>query len=208
MSEHVNRWLEAYYDDELRGKRLQQVENHLHGCKSCQVELEKLEALSNLMRRSPLPDNLTSPERFVAQIRLQLPRREPTQWQKLLRFGWQISPMGILGVWGFIQSILIVSMVVMVALQLGLAGDLISGLIPLQGGTSWLNEMISLTGISDIGQFILNIFDAGNPFLWVLISNLILPTIFGLLLCSWLASWWTMTQKNHNQINNRSLSGN
>jgi hypothetical protein len=207
MSEHVKRWLEAYHDGELRGKRLQQVENHLQGCKSCQMELGELIALSNLLQSSPLPENLTSPERFMSQVRLQLPRREPTQWQKLLRFGWQLSPVGILGVYGFIQSILIVSMVLMVGLQLGLGGDLISGYFPTQGGTSWLNEMGNLTGINDIGQFILNIFDTGNPLLWMLISNLILPTIFGLLLCSWLASWWVLTQKNKNQIENRVSTG-
>ncbi|MCJ7622313.1 MAG: zf-HC2 domain-containing protein [Anaerolineaceae bacterium] len=196
MSEHVNRWLEAYHDDELSGIRLQQVKDHLQVCKSCQVELGKLEALSDLLQRSPLPDRLTSPELFVAQVRLQLPRREQTRWQKILRVGWQISPLGILGVWGFIQSILIVSMVLMFALQLGVGGDLISGFVPPQSGASWLNEMISITSISDVSQFILNIFDTGNPFLWILISNIILPIIFGLLLCSWLASWWTLTQKH------------
>ena len=40
MSDHVIDWLSAYLDGELKGGRLQRVEEHLAGCRACREELE------------------------------------------------------------------------------------------------------------------------------------------------------------------------
>ena len=37
MSNHVSEWLNAYFDGELTGKLLHQVEDHLAECEACQV---------------------------------------------------------------------------------------------------------------------------------------------------------------------------
>ena len=50
MIEHVNEWLGAYLDGELRGLRLRQVESHLAECSVCHSELESLRNLSALLR--------------------------------------------------------------------------------------------------------------------------------------------------------------
>ena len=64
MSNHVTEWLNAYYDGELKGKRLQQVEEHLIECEACQAELESLQGLSALLQEVPAPE-FPSPERFL-----------------------------------------------------------------------------------------------------------------------------------------------
>ena len=56
MSTHVSEWLNAYYDGELHGSRLQHVESHLAACELCQTELESLESLSDLLHQVPAPE--------------------------------------------------------------------------------------------------------------------------------------------------------
>jgi hypothetical protein len=71
----------------------------------CQAELEELRKLSALLQESPAPETLTQPERFVAQVALRLPRR-PTQpaWKRTLEAGWRLAPVGLLGVWAFVEA--------------------------------------------------------------------------------------------------------
>src|SRR5215212_2709013 len=75
MSNHVTEWLNVYFDGELTGKRLFQVEEHLAECEACQVELESLEKLSGLLHKAPVPE-FTSSERFAAQISLRIPHKQ------------------------------------------------------------------------------------------------------------------------------------
>ena len=54
MSNHVTEWLSAYLDGELKGRQLQQVEEHLAECEACQAELDSLQGLSGLLHEVPV----------------------------------------------------------------------------------------------------------------------------------------------------------
>jgi hypothetical protein len=201
MTEHVTTWLGAYHDGELRGLRLRQIEAHLAQCAACRAELDGLRALTALLQESPAAENLTPPERFVAQVGLRLPRR-PAQpaWQRALEIGWQLVPLGLLGVWVFVQVALFASGVVLGALQLGLGGDVVAGLLPTSQQGPWLSEIFSLSGagLNDVGQIALQLLSNGGPLGWGITLNLLSLVMIGLLYWSWLASWWARRQ--HRQI--------
>jgi putative zinc finger protein len=119
MNEHVTDWLAAYHDGELHGARLLQVEAHLQECPSCRAEVEALNTLSALLQEHPAMPVRTSPERFVAQVRLRMPpaaasARLRTQPQA----GWLLVPLGLFGLWAFLQAILVVSRIVLIMLPL------------------------------------------------------------------------------------------
>lgn len=178
MIEHVTAWLGAYHDGELGGRRSRQVEAHMADCASCRAELESLRALTALLQESPVPVGLMPAERFVAQVGLRLPRR-PVQpaWRRALEVGWRLTPAGLLGAWAFIQAVFVVSRAVLVALELVLGGSVT---VALRAG---------FLGIGAFGWF------------WVF--NLALSGAIGLLLWSWLASWWARRQQRPGPIKAR-----
>ena len=96
MNAHVTEWLGTYYDGELHGARLQQVEEHLSGCPACQAELEGLHKLSILLQEAPAPESRLAAQRFQSQVMLRLPAavRQPGR-QRALKAGWQLAPLGI-----------------------------------------------------------------------------------------------------------------
>jgi len=201
MSEHVIAWLEAYHDGELGGRRLQQVEAHLAGCALCRAELEKLQVLAALLQQSPAASDLTSPDRFVAQVGLRLPRRPSRPaWQRALLVGWQLTPLALLGAWAFVQTVFVVAGVAGAALQLGLGGDLAAGLLPALPDGSVLGELFSLSdaSLNDLGRVALRTLDQGGPLGWGVTLSLALLAAIGLLYWSWLASWWVF--RRHRQF--------
>jgi predicted anti-sigma-YlaC factor YlaD len=200
MTEHVTAWLGAYHDGELRGLRLQQVENHLAYCATCRAELERLRTLAALLQESPAAENLTPPEHFVAQVGLRLPRR-PEQpaaaaWQRALEIGWQLAPLGLLGTWAFIQAMFVVAGAVLVALRMGLGGDVVAGLLPVSQQGLSLSKVFTLSGASlgDAGRIMLQLLGNGGPLGWGVTLNLVSLVVIGLLYWSWLASWWARRQ--------------
>ena len=197
MNQHVMRWLEAYHDGELEESRRQQVEAHLQSCESCRAELSRLRALAHLLQASPLPERLTPPERFVSQVRLQLPPR-PAQpaWQSVLEVGWRLVPLGLLGAWGFAQAVFLVSATVLIALGAGLDGNLAMQWLP-SAHDLWTIQVLTLplsgpeTGmIETVFQFL------GDSWLpvWGFALEMGLLVVIGLLYWSWLASWWVRQQ--------------
>src|ERR1044071_8258585 len=102
MSSHVTEWLNAYFDGELHGHRLQQVEEHLAQCQTCQADLDSLRSLSGLLHDVPTPE-FPSPERFATQISLLLPHKPiATPDSQLFQIGWWLIPIGLLASWVFI----------------------------------------------------------------------------------------------------------
>ena len=193
MTEHVTAWLGAYHDGELQGRRLHQVESHLEKCATCRAELENLQALAELLQQSPAAEGLTPPERFVAQVGLQLPRRpERTAWRRGLEIGWRLVPLGLFGAWTFVQVVSIVSGLVLVALRLGLGDDVAAGLLPAAPQGPSLAEMLSLpgAGLNDVGQVMLRLLERGGPLGWGFALHLVSLALIGLLYWSWLATWW------------------
>ena len=211
MTKHVTAWLGAYHDGELRGRQLRQVEAHLAHCVTCRADLERLQALAALLQESPAAESLTPPERFVAQVGLRLPHRpERPAWQRALEIGWQLAPLGLLGAWTFVQAVFAMAGVVLVALRMGLGGDVAAWLLRpelvegLAGsgkrGPYWLTEIFSLSGagLNDVLQVMLRLLSGGGPLGWGVTLNLLSLAVIGLLYWSWLASWWARRQ--HRQL--------
>jgi anti-sigma factor RsiW len=195
MNQHVIEWLGAYLDGELTGLRLRQVESHLAECATCQAELEELRRLAALLQESPVPEGLASPERFVAQVGLRLPRRpERPAWQRALERGWQLLPVGLLGAWVFAEVVFGVSKLVLAALQLGLGGDTVAGWLHASEHSAWLAEIFRFlgVGVSGVSYAMLQWLSASGQRITL---NLAVAIVFSLLYWSWLASWWARRQR-------------
>jgi predicted anti-sigma-YlaC factor YlaD len=168
MSDHINEWLQAYHDGELAEPQTKRVEGHLAQCADCRNELVTLQALSELLQEPHPAMDISPPERFVSQVGLRLPRQpERTNLQKMLHLGWLLTPVGLLGTWVMVHAALIVTGVVMFAIQFGFGGELLTGVLP-------FDQTAGYTGM--IG--------------WGTTISLVLTVIIGLLYSSWLASWW------------------
>jgi len=203
MTEHVTTWLGAYHDGELQGRRLRQVEAHLAQCAACRAELQSLQALGTLLQESPASEGLTPPERFVAQVGLRLPRRpERPAWQRALEMGWQLTPLGLLGAWAFVQALFVVAGVVLVALRMGLGGEMVAGLLPASQQGLSLSELSSLSvaSLGDVGRIMLRVLGDGGPLGWGVTLNLASLAVIGLLYWSWLASWWARRQHRQPRV--------
>ena len=195
MNGHVTQWLGAYHDEELKGFRLHQVKAHLEECATCRAELASLQALSTLLQESPAAAGLTSPERFVAQVALRLPRRPAkTAGQRALETGWGLIPVGLFGTWAFAETTLIVAGVILIALQLGVGGVAVAILLPAMQQQMWLTQALSALGIglSDASRTALGLVSTLG---WELALNLALLMIIGILYWSWLASWWARRRR-------------
>ncbi len=169
MSEHVTAWITAYHDGELSGARLRQVVSHLHECAACRAELDSLEGLSALLQESPAMPERTSSERFVAQVRLRLPpHASPSARMQALKAGWLALPLAMLGVWAFLQAVLVVSGLALIAL-------------PFLGG---------LPGVSAKG------WHSGETAAVLLVIDTGLTGVLAALVWAWLAGWWAARQKN------------
>ncbi|MGD1992231.1 MAG: zf-HC2 domain-containing protein [Anaerolineae bacterium] len=190
MTEHMTRWLAAYYDGELKGKRLRLVESHLAECAACQAKLSEMASLSALLDVPSTAETRTSPDRFVAQVQLRLPRRPAeSTGRRVLERAWQLAPAGLLGVWAICQAVFIVAGVVLAALQLGLGGEAVAWLAPSPSGVV-LELPITEIGLQEVGRIVLQLLSAGGPLGWGAVLNLVLMVGIGLLYWSWLATWW------------------
>jgi anti-sigma factor RsiW len=188
MSNHVTEWLNAYHDGELKNGRLQQVEKHLAGCESCRMELESLRGLSGLLQEAHTPD-LPSPERFAAQVNLLLPqRRTPTPKPSLFEAGWWMIPVGILTIWVFASTALLLSNVISVADSFGLLGSTTS---------SWISNPAQNADVTaTLGGFGLL---RGDSLQWAertesvtrnAVPQIVLQGSVAVVYLAWFAVWW------------------
>jgi hypothetical protein len=195
MSEHITEWLGAYLDDELRGAKLRQVENHLSECAACQMELDDLRGLSALLRETPAPVDFLPRERFVANLTLNLPRQTgTTQTPGLAELGWWLLPFGILLAWIFMQLSAYISTVLLTAVNLGLLGE---GLSWLWGGavrqSLWFGWLMQLVG-EPAGS--LTLFNTIDLFLRDLFSHYFWQAVLGIVYLAWLARAWQKQTAN------------
>jgi anti-sigma factor RsiW len=183
MNGHVTQWLAAYYDGELHSSRQQQVEEHLGSCPVCQAELEALHKLSNLLQEAPSPESRLSAPRFQAQVMLRLPPAvQRPGWQRALKAGWQLAPLGAVLVWAFGQAIwLVTSLISVLNLPLGLSRASL-----LSGGLSLASASPGWGGAETIIELGL--------------LNLAFSALVAIFLCGWLASWWVVRRRSQNGI--------
>ena len=187
MSNHVIEWLNAYFDSELKGRRFQQVEEHLAECEACQAELETLQGISSLLQEVPAGE-FTANDTFVSQVNLLLPQRPVASTRrKVLEVGWWMVPVGLLTVWIFLSTTILVSDVVSAANNFGLLDNVNLLASDTSSNAYWT---------STLGQFGLL---QGNNLQWAerteSISRNLIPQIvwqisIALLYLTWIAIWW------------------
>jgi len=199
MSRHVSEWLSAYYDGELHGSRLQEVETHLAGCSFCQAELKSLENLSHLLQEVPAPE-LSSPGRFASQVNLRLPqKRTAAPGKSILEIGWWMVPVGLLAAWVFISTSSLVSGVLSAASGLGVLSGISDWLAFGPASDIYLSATLAQSGLL-----------SGNGLNWVesieSITRASLPLIsvqvsIALLYLGWIAVWWVRhTRRDNGQL--------
>ncbi|PWH12100.1 MAG: hypothetical protein DDG60_14970 [Anaerolineae bacterium] len=183
MSKHVTPWLSAYHDGELHGVGLRRVEQHLAECPQCRAELEELRMLSVLLRQTPPAVNFLRPERFVARLVLQLPRRTSL----VVEFGWWLVPFGTLAVWLFAQ----VTSWLRAVFLLGLDAGLLTNLLEFPSTSLQMNWFTALTSL--LGNHLNPFVQAGLSILnnlHVLVvrwqSNLLFEAILIVVYLAWL----------------------
>src|SRR5215204_4400647 len=189
MSNHITEWLNAYLDGELKGNRLQQVEEHLAECTTCQTEMDSLQNLSGLLQAVPVPE-FPSPERFATQVNLLLPqKRTTTPGTRLFEVGWWMIPVGLLAVWVFISTAALLGDAMSVAKNFGILDSTTASFISAPSETA---EVASALGQFGMLQ--------GNSLQWAemtesltrgLFPKIVLQVAVALLYLTWLAIWWT-----------------
>jgi hypothetical protein len=199
MSKHINEWLNAYLDGELRGSRLKQVEAHLAVCPDCQAELESLAGLSSLLHEAPRPEFLPA-ERFVSQINLRLPLRQViTTRSQAFEIGWWMAPVALLAAWIFTSTLFFLGDLISVAGTLGFVNSVSDWLV--FGSTAeayWsatLGQFGVLSGESlDLAAAAESVTRASLPQISLLVS-------IALLYLGWIAVWWTRhTRQRQNRF--------
>jgi predicted anti-sigma-YlaC factor YlaD len=190
MSKHVSEWLNAYYDGELHGHKLRVVEEHLAECEVCQVELESLQGLSDLLHEVQTPE-LVSPERFVSQVNLRLPHEQRTvvSQKRIMEFGWWMIPVGLLAIWVFASTAFILSDVLSVASRLGVLGSMSDWLASAPSNGVYLSTTVGQMGLVTGNS--LNWAEATESFTRSTLPQVIVQISIALLYLSWMAIWWT-----------------
>jgi len=203
MAEHVKEWLNAYHDGELHGTRLHQVENHLAECAECRTELDGIQDLSSLLRQTAPAGEFISTERFVSNLTLNLPRQpEQPQTRKVFEIGWWLIPVGVLGMWAFLQVTFSLSSLVLTASDTGLFGNTFTWLQANPPQTEWFATLTNLYG-SQLGftsQMTLSTLNNADLFVHDLIGPFIWQAFLAIVYLGWLASWWFRQQPSNPDV--------
>lgn len=198
MMDHVLDRLQAYHDGELPEQKVRRVEEHLAQCEICRAELETLQAMSSLLQESPAASDLMRPGRFVAQVGLRLPRRpEQTVTQRVLETGWRLVPVGLLGAWAFVQTVLIVVSGILLAQNFPATARLFSSILPSTSGGSWLAGWQCFAAAGTWVEAAWCVVRYIGPLGWTIALSIVLFLSMALLYWSWLASWWVRHSRSH-----------
>ena len=194
MIEHVTDLLGAYVDGELHGLRLRQVEDHLARCAACCKELAELRSLSTLLQETIPSEAFTPTDRFVANLTLNLPRRpETAPRRKPLEFMWWLVPVGVLGAWIFLQTVITVTTVVSTANLTGLFGHAAAWLQ--QSGSDqslWFSAGMGLFGnhVQGDSRTVLDLLNDFSIFGMNVTMQLVWQGGIALVYWFWLGLWW------------------
>ena len=202
MTDHIPEWLGAYHDGELHGARLRQIEQHLAGCAACQAELDAIRNLSALLQEPAPSDDFLPGERFAANLALLLPRpSEQPEPRNAFKIGWWLIPVGLLGLWLFIDITFSLSSVVTFAADSGLLGGHLTWLqgSPLQ--MTWFATAMDLFGsqVGAPGRAALSVLNEANLFIAQIAGKLIPQAILAAAYLGWLFVWWLGHQRQRSQ---------
>ncbi len=198
MSEkHVTQWLEAYHDHALSPVQRTRVAAHLATCDACRAELQALQSLSTLLHTAPPAVTPLSPDRFVAQVGLRLPRRPAlSPAQRAFETVWRMIPVGLLGAWMFLQALFIVGTAVMVTQWLfGWAPNLPGA----PEAALWSREFVRFSGagLRDLLPLAVKTIWNGGALEPVQSGSFLLTLGLCVAYSSWLISWWIRQPENH-----------
>ena len=199
MSNHVTEWLNAYFDGELHGNRLHQVETHLAECELCQAELESLESLSDLLHEVRAPEILST-ERFASQVNLRMHHSKPViSSNKVIEIGWWMIPVGLLASWVFVSTAVVLGDVLSAAGNFGLLSGLSDWLALGPSNGIYLSATLGQSGLLSGNG--LNWMEATETFTRISLPQIILQLAIALLYLSWIAIWWARhTRQGHGQL--------
>ena len=188
MSDHILELLGAYIDGELGGGQIRKVETHLDECQSCLEEYYALQALSETLRTAPAPD-FPTPERFAADVALRLPRKPVKPLRtRALEVGWWLAPVGLIIVWIFVSTTILVSNVVTAASGFGLLDSASAWLVAGSPGAEY-SAFIGQFGLLEGNS--LEWFTFSESFTRTFITSIFWQVAIAVLYLSWLAIWWT-----------------
>jgi len=206
MNGHIERWLDAYLDDELEATLRSQVETHLTSCLDCQKLLAQRSALSTLLLQVPAAQGLKPEARFAAEVGLliaQRPHLRPSVKQELRQWlfndtsrnlGWLAVPIGLLLAGIFIQTVAGLSSVL--ALIPGPHQEILRQISMAQPVPVLANPQLWSGMLSGLGWF--------DLLQWDWLSELLALGAISLLYLAWLAGWLVHNQRRfalQDQIN-------
>lgn len=199
MSNHMTEWLNAYFDGELHGNRLHQVETHLAECELCQAELESLERVSSMLHEVPTPE-LMPVDRFAAQVSLRIPHQQTVvSGKKIVEFAWWMIPVGLLAAWIFIGTAFVLGDVLSTAGRLGFLSGMSDWLASGPSNDIYLSATLGQSGLLSGNS--LNWLEATETFTRMSWPQIILQVAIALLYLSWMAIWWARhTRQGHGQL--------
>ncbi len=187
MSDHVIELLGAYLDGELSNGQFRKVVSHLDICQACREEYQAMRALSATLHAAPLPV-FPSAERLAADIVLRLPRKpvKPIS-RRALEIGWWLAPVGLIVVWIFISTTILISNVLTTASNFGLLSDASAWLA---AGSTGANYSAFLGQLGLLAGNSLEWAEMTEAFTRTNVSQIFWQVSIALLYLSWLAIWW------------------
>ena len=204
MSDHITEWLNAYHDGELKGKRLQHVEEHLAGCQTCQTEFESLQGLSGLLHEVPVPEFISN-ERFIAQVNLQIPRQTVAlSRRKVLEVGWWTIPVGLLMVWIFFNTAIFLSDIMSAANNFGLLDSGITAWVTNSASDSYWTSALGQLGILKGSS--LQWAESTESYTRNVLPQFIWQASIAMLYLTWIAIWWARHTLYQHQQHGRPTS--
>lgn len=191
MPEHVHKWLGAYLDNELRGKRLQEVQTHLDECDVCFQEYHELRKLSQLLHEST-EISFTPADRFAANLILRLPRKKNLRAPRVNWLSaWSFVPAALLMIWVFSQVWILFNTTITLLDVSGMM-DSINNWLPAGFSHSILFNAVMRTLGEQIAENAQNLLAAvdqtyliGRSFLIPLLWQMVIGSLY----CSWLVIW-------------------
>jgi anti-sigma factor RsiW len=187
MNGHLDAWLDLYIDDELPSSQKKQAEAHLETCLQCRNLVAERRALSALLVEMPPASGLKPVDQFAAEVALRLERRQPQPPvnRPALRLVWQLVPMLLIMVWGFLQAVFLADGLVGIipgaqqalSQPLALATSL---LVPGLTVSQTAGDILSTSGIFSIVD-------------WNWVTGIIALLLVGITYICWLASWWAVS---------------